>query len=264
MIVEMVLTQIGEGRGLQGDPVQPALVDAMRRGFERQMGDAARGQIRQHTRRVGRVRTGQARSRQRAVNVTHLCQNPEGAHARGMQAQGGPDFATEGGHRGLAVGAGDGDAGRGLGTIEVARRDGIGPTHVARGDQDRGQARIGVMGGQHSRRALRQGLGDEASAVSDTARQGHEQRTRRDLAAVGRDPGDHRIGREVAAQQFRQLDRGPGRAHRPSPSRSSNAGIRSPRAVRYGSALRATPRKPAIRSAIRPTAGAATKPPVRG
>src|SRR5690606_25975120 len=102
------------------------------------------------------------------------------------------------------------------------------------------------------------GLRNEGAAVGLRPRQGDEQGAGHDLTAVGGDGGDLRVGSHIAAQQFGETQVGAGKAHRPSPSTSWNSGIFSPSAVDQRSALRSTPRKPAIRLAMRPTAGAAT------
>ena len=213
VIVEVILGQVGEGGGLQSDPIQPALVDAVGRGLQRDVGHVLTGQFGHQAGGLGGVGAGQAGAGQGVGLVALLTHDAQGAHAGGLMPDAGPQLAAEGGDRGLAVGAGHGHAGLGLGAVEAPRGDGVGAAHIAGRDQDRGCGFGRVGGGQDGDGALGQGLGNEGAAVGGRSRQGDEQGAGRDLAAVGGDAGDDGIGGHVAAQQVGQVKR----AHSPSP-----------------------------------------------
>ncbi len=117
-------------------------------------------------------------------------------------AEGREYLAAECGDGGLAVGAGDGDAGLGLVTVEGARRQGIGAADIVDADQRPGRVERRILGRQHRRRPLFQRLWDEIAAVVLAARQGAEQDSLRHLAAIGRDARDQGVVVEVAPQDF--------------------------------------------------------------
>ena len=64
VIVEMVARQIGEGAGREAHAVEPVLVEAVRGGFQREMGDAAAGELVERS-----VQRDRVRRRQRAIDV---------------------------------------------------------------------------------------------------------------------------------------------------------------------------------------------------
>ncbi len=182
VVVEVVLGQVGEARGDDVHAVQPPLIDAVRGGFQRQVGDALGGQLGEETRDVGGVGGGEAGRGQLIVAGAHA----ERTHAGALAAQAFEDLATEHGHRGLAVGARDGHAGPGLGAVEGPRRQGIGAAQVG-GMHHRGGEIGHVIGGKDRGGSGLERGGDEAAAVGPGSGQGHEQEAALDLAAVGGD-----------------------------------------------------------------------------
>ena len=97
--------------------VEPALVEPVARGLHRRMGDAVVGEFGQQP--VQRDRIGRG---QRAIVVAAGRDDAGGADAGGGMAGLLPDLAREGGDRGLAAGAGDGDHGCRLRAGRSARR----------------------------------------------------------------------------------------------------------------------------------------------
>ena len=67
VVVEVVLRQVGEAGGRQRQSVETALVEAVRRGLQRQVGDAAARQQGRQPGDFGGVGRGQPRRRQRLV-----------------------------------------------------------------------------------------------------------------------------------------------------------------------------------------------------
>ncbi len=205
----MVLGQVGETGRRQADAVETALVDTVARRFHAQMGDAAFGEPRQILRQVAGVGRGQAGAADsRFAAVRHRGDDAQRAHAGGVMAQLGENLAAEGGDRGLAIGTGDRNADLGLGAIERLGGQGIGAADVGDLDQqavDAAQVFTQIIvGRQHRRRALGQGLGDVVAAVIARPGQSTEQRALADLAAVGRDAGDHRVLVEVPPEKIGQ------------------------------------------------------------
>ncbi len=117
VVVQMIARDIGEGAGRERDAVDAALLQAVARGFEREMGDAVlgkRGEDRVQLDRVGRgvlEHLGAARA-----------DDADRAEACRVESLPRPELAHEGGNRGLAVGAGDGDRGLRLKRRRSARR----------------------------------------------------------------------------------------------------------------------------------------------
>ncbi len=117
VIVQMVARDVGEGASGEFDAVDAALLQAVARSLDRKMGDAVLGESGKDRMQLDRVRRrvleglGAAR--------TH---DADSAEARGAEPLPRPNLAHEGGNRGLAVSAGDGDHRLGLET-EEARGD---------------------------------------------------------------------------------------------------------------------------------------------
>ena len=94
--------------------VEPVLVEAVRGGLERQMGDAVAGdfiELAMQRDRIGR--------RQRSVDGALGRHQSDGADAGRGMTEPLPDLPGKGGNRGLAAGAGHGGDGRGLPRIRI-------------------------------------------------------------------------------------------------------------------------------------------------
>ena len=96
-------------RGADAHAVQPILVEPVRGGLEREMGDALARDLVELPMQRDRIRR-----RQRAVDGALRRHQPDGADAGRGMPEPLPDLPREGGDRGLAAGAGDGGDGRGL------------------------------------------------------------------------------------------------------------------------------------------------------
>ncbi len=113
VIIQMIARDIGEGAGGERHAVDAALLQAVARGFEREMGDAVVGKRGENAMQLDRVGRGV---------LEHL--GPARAHDADRAETGRlvslrrPELAQEGRDRGLAVRAGDGDRGFGLATEE--------------------------------------------------------------------------------------------------------------------------------------------------
>ena len=88
----MVAAEIGEGGGGEIEPVEPVLVEAMARGFERQMVHAGARQRLQLLMKLDRIGGGQAA---RLVDAGR--DDADGAHARRLDALALPELAREDG-----------------------------------------------------------------------------------------------------------------------------------------------------------------------
>ena len=110
----MIARDIGEGACRERDAIDAALLQAMARGFEREMGDPVlgkRGEDAVQFDRVGRgVLQHLGAARAHDADRTEACR-PE--------AQPRPELAHEGSNRCLAVGPGDGDGGLRLNAEEA-------------------------------------------------------------------------------------------------------------------------------------------------
>ena len=200
VIVQVILGEVQEACGLEGHAVQPALVDAVGRGLQGQVGDAHAGQLRQKLGHVPGVRRGQAGRRQLHIQVRPRGQDAERPHAGGAAPGAGEDLAAEGGDRGLAVGTRDRHAHRRLRAPEAGGGQGVGPAGI--GDlQDRNLQPVNGRSGEDGGCAGLDGLGGEGRAVGLGAWQGGEQEAGLDLAAVSGDAGDLGILVQVAGQQ---------------------------------------------------------------
>ena len=158
VIVEVVARQVGEGAGGQPHAVEPLLVEAVRGGFERQVGDAGARQLVE--RLMQRDRIGR---RQRAVDFERPRDDAERAERGRLAAGRRPDLPREGGDRGLAAGAGDGDDAIGLTRIEARR--GVGQRRARVGDLDERRVARRRAFADDRRRALGERVGDEGEAV---------------------------------------------------------------------------------------------------
>ncbi len=69
VIVQMILGQVQEPRGLQSDPIQPTLVDPVGRGFQRQVGYPQTRELGQQLGHIARIRGGQTWGRQLLIQV---------------------------------------------------------------------------------------------------------------------------------------------------------------------------------------------------
>ncbi len=176
------------------DAVEPALIEAVARGFERQMLDAALRELGEQGVQPDRVGRGQPRGA-----ATARRDQPERPERGRRLTERGPELHREAGDRGLAAGAGHRDDGARLAAIEAGR------------DQRQAAARIGVEHQRHAELgpgeigrgedhagAARDRIGNEPAAIGPAAGQGREQPARLHRARIGAEAGD--------------LDRGRGRA----------------------------------------------------
>ncbi len=185
MIIHVVARQIGEAAGLNPHAVETILVETMRGGLERQMGNAVAGDLVELA--MQRDRIG---CRQRAVDGAFVRDEADGADARAGVTEPLPDLARERRDRGLAAGAGHRRDRRGLPRIESSR-----------GECQRA-ARIGRDDERNACKALRQMVAgdrdctggdrriDEARAVGPAAGEREEQVARLHRTAVDRKPSD--------------------------------------------------------------------------
>ena len=98
-------------------PSSRILVEAVRRGFDREMRDAFAGERVERTVQRHRIRRGQ-----RAVSLAARRNDADRADARGALAERAPDLPRESGDRGLAAGAGDGGDDAAAGADRFSRR----------------------------------------------------------------------------------------------------------------------------------------------
>ncbi len=203
VVIEMVLREIGEPRRRQPHPIQPPLVQPMRRGLHRAVRHARRRGLGQEALEGDRIGRGVAERRAPGAF------DPRGADIDRRMAHRHPQLPRETGDRGLAVGAGDRDHRGGLGAKEQRRRHGQRGPGVLRHDQrDRrmpGQ-RLGGQGGaggigQDGTGAHSQGRVDELGAVHPAAGQGCEQGAGAHRAAV---EGDRAEAHRAVAGPCRQ------------------------------------------------------------
>ena len=178
MIIHVVARQIGKAAGGDAHAVEPVLVEPVRRGLEREMGDALARDLVELLMQRDRVRRGQ-----RAVDGALWRNQPDGADAGGGMAKTFPDLPRERGDRGLAAGAGHRRYCRGLPRVEFRRR------------QRQRAARIWCHHERHAAAACRmvacdrhcacgnRGI-DKARTVGLAARQRKEQVARLHRAAV--------------------------------------------------------------------------------
>ena len=205
VIVEVVAAEIGEGRRLQPDAVEPVLVEAVRGGFEGEVRDALGRQLGQGLVQRDGIGRGQA-----AVDAAVGLDEADGAERGGLVAERGEDLPREVGDRGLAAGAGDGDDRLGLRADRSAP-----PSAPARGAARRRAARARASGtatsracaDEHRRPRPWRPPRHEARAVRLGSRQRREQPAGPHLAAVGRDAGDFDTSAATGRSRHRRLPR---------------------------------------------------------
>ena len=224
----MIAAQIGEAAGRDANAVEPVLVEAMRRRFDRQMGDALAGQLRQRAVQVDRIGRGQ-----RAVDLALPRHHADGADAGGLVAERSPDLPGEGRDRGLAAGAGHrGDHLR-LARINSRGQKRQRPPGVLDFDEHRARRQRGRAALAHDRRGAGRGrLRRVGQTVGLGPRHRHEHIAALDLAAVrgdarGFDRAGARIERGQSGEEF-------GKLHRPLRTAAIPAGHESTTATQMG------------------------------
>ena len=191
VIVEVVAAEVGEARRAQPHPVEPPLRQAVGGRLHRRVGHAGRRHLRQQA--VERDGLGRGVAQGRGVGALH----PGGAEVGGGQAHRLPDLAGEGGHGGLAVGAGDGGHHLGLGAEPQRRRAGQRLARILR-HHERGAAkrprrqRRAVAVRQDGRGAPADRGGRMGGAVDAHAGERSEEMAGAHLAAVHRQARDPR------------------------------------------------------------------------
>jgi hypothetical protein len=190
VIVHVVAAQIGKSRNAQGHPVKPALIEAVARGLHRRMGHAFARQFgKQPVQRhwVGR--------RQRAVFGASGRRHAGCAQHGGLLSGTSPDLSQEGGDRGLSGCTGHRRHHTGLRSEEGSRHarqrlSGIlGPQH-----RNTDIREFRVQGGDNGHGAPGGSLRGKPCAICLHARQRKEQVSGFDHAAVGRQPGNRKLG----------------------------------------------------------------------
>ena len=126
----MVAGQVGEGGGLNLESVEPALVEPVTRGLDRQMRDAGFDQVGQGLMQLDRVGRGQGWQRRPIWQ-----DDAERADRGGLGSKFGPELAGEVGDRGLAVGTGDGGDRLRLLTVKAGGDVSKAPARGGIGDQ---------------------------------------------------------------------------------------------------------------------------------
>ena len=170
VIVKMVAGQVGEAGGSQLDAVEAELVEAVARGFERQMVDAHPRQFLQFLVQLDRVGGGEA-----AGSVDPRRDHADGAEARRLQPGALPDLAQEHRDRGLAVGAGDGGGCRGLRRVIERRHQRERPARI--GIHHHRHRQIDRPVGEHGAGAALQRIVEKTPPVGAPAGEGGEQIT---------------------------------------------------------------------------------------
>ena len=183
VVVEMVPRQIGEGAGRDPHAVEPVLIKAVRRRFDRQMRDPLTGKVGQRAMQSDRVRR-----RQRAIDLTLRRDHADRADTRCLITESGPNLAGEGGDRGLAAGAGHS---RDHGRLPAEKPRGGESERAARvidGDKDRPiRQRRGILFTDNRGSAGRRSLGGERRPIGLAAGQRDEHIATPDHPTVRRD-----------------------------------------------------------------------------
>jgi len=252
VIVEVILGEIEEGGGGEAHAVQAPLVNAVRGGFDGEVGDAEIGELRQALSDHSGVRRGETRRRQLYLPG----RNPQRPHARRGPPHRGENLPAEGRHRGLAVGASDRDDDLGLPAVESGGGQGIGAARIV----SLNDRRADIV----DRLALSTAAAPPARA-SETKRRpssvdpgkAAKRKPRLHTPAVGRHAGDHRVDSQVALDEIGE----PRELHSSSPVSSLGSTGGGP-PLSTGRTIRFTFRKGAIRFATRPAMGAEITPPV--
>ena len=193
--VEVVATEVEEGRDVEDDAVDPAHHERVAGDLHRAGVDAALAHHREEAVEVGRLGRGQL-----GLDVLAGDAGADGPDHGGGDAGRRQALLEDAGGRGLALGAGDADDAQAGGGVAVDP-GGEAPQHAARlGDDDRrGAGRQPVEPGrvgQHADGPGSEGLAGEVGTVGTRAREGGVQVTGADPRGAQRDAGHRHV--EVA------------------------------------------------------------------
>ncbi len=183
MIIHVVARQVREGARRNLHPIEPALVEAMRRGFERQMGHPRDGKP------VQRLMQGQRIGRrQRAIDRQRAGDDASRAERGRLAAERGPDLADKGRDRSLSARSRNGDHGFRLSRKEPLRGAREGRPSIGHAQKRRrsraavGRSRVALADDRD--RAARKRLHHVLQSVVLRAGEREEHVTRPDLTAV--------------------------------------------------------------------------------
>ncbi len=246
MIIEMVVTDVGEGRRRNAHAVEPVLVEPVAGGLHGEMLNAlarkpVQGLMQRH-------RIGCSECCAGATTCGAQAQRPEAA---AVDADAGPNLRREIGRRGFAVRAGDRDDGFGLMGVETRRHQRKPATRIVVGyDKDIVAFYRYVRRREDRDGALLDRIGDEARAVGAHAAQGGKHVTRHHRTAVGGDAGDFDArGTVVRAGEFGKTH------HRPLRTETRMESV-----VAGSLTAGAMPSNGAMRPTMRLVVGAAVQP----
>ncbi len=195
MVVEVIAGQVGERRSSDRDTIEAKLRQTVARCLDRDVLDAAFGQLGEIAMQADRVGRGQ-----RPGAPPGRRYEAERAEARRRVAERGPDLAREMGHRGLAVGAGDGGNRARLAPVEPRGEESEAALRIGVGDDRDAAAAVrverksGGVVGQDRDGALRHGLAGKGAPVTLRTAQRGKQKTRLHLARIGGQADDLGIG----------------------------------------------------------------------
>ena len=235
VVIEVIPRQVGKRRSGDRQTVEPELVEAVTRSFDRHVLDASPGQLGEIA--VQRHGIG---GRQRAGPAFGGGHQPERAEARRRLAEGRPDLAREMDHRGLAVGAGNGGNRSRLPAVQARCHQRQAAVRVRVGhDADpvallrRKRKRVRIVG-QDGRRAARHSVGGETASVLSGAGQRREQKAGLHGPRIGGEPDDLRVvqsskGRH-GGHQLSKFQAACPAGFRPSAPAGSRARLRRPAA----------------------------------
>ena len=204
----MIAREIGETARRQPHPIEAELVEPMRGGLHRKMGDLVLRELVQHAMQCHRIGC-----RQRAIGGAIRPDDAGGAKRRGTMAERGPDLPHEGGDRCLAAGAGHRDDRCRLPLIIRSRRLCQCTPHI-RHDNRAGLAHRLVRRAlrHHGHRPTGDGASSEGKAVALRARHGKEHEAGLHGTAVSRYAGDHALriagGKACMGDEVAQTDQG--------------------------------------------------------
>ncbi len=213
----MIAGEIGDGTRGQTEPIQPALIEPVRGGLEREMAHPRFGERPERLPQRGGIGGGEAWPRRHAGGL-----EAERAERGGAMAEPAPELAEETHRARLAIGAGDGD--RHLRLTMPGQGSGgerIGPprrrTHEE-GDVPRSRGQDGLLWGENRDRAAGQRIRHEPPAIGAGSGKCCEHRPRGHGAAVGGDGAHfdlataHQTERHVRGQRRGKV----GELHSPS------------------------------------------------